>query len=129
MQNNPVGWFEIYVQDMARAQKFYEAILGVKLEQLPMPEGPGFGDMQMLAFPMEMQKPGAAGALVKMKDGISGPGGSLIYFNCDDCAVEEARVKDNGGSVCQSKMSIGQYGFIAVITDTEGNVVGLHSQK
>ena len=129
MQNNPVGWFEIYVQDMARAQKFYEATLKLKLEQLPMPQGPEFGDMQMLAFPMDKQKTGASGALVKMKEGVSGPGGSLIYFNCDDCSVEEGRVKTNGGSVCQPKMSIGQYGFISMVTDTEGNVIGLHSQK
>jgi len=39
MSGNPVGWFEIYVQDMARARAFYEAVLGVKLEALPVPDG------------------------------------------------------------------------------------------
>ena len=38
MANNPVGWFEIYVQDMARARAFYEAMLGLRLERLPGPE-------------------------------------------------------------------------------------------
>ena len=48
MANNPVRWFEIYVQDMARARKFYETVLGVQLEKL---EGP---DLEMWAFPMVM---------------------------------------------------------------------------
>lgn len=127
MECNPVGWFEIYVQDMARARKFYEAVLQQKLEQLPMPGE--FKDMEMWSFPMDMGKMGAAGALVKMQDAPSGAGGTMVYFSCEDCAVEEARVQTNGGSVCKPKMSIGQYGFISIITDTEGNVVGLHSQK
>lgn len=55
MSDNPVGWFEIYVQDMPRAKRFYETVLGAKLSKL---EGP---DMEMWAFPMNMEKPGASG--------------------------------------------------------------------
>ena len=58
--NNPVGWFEIYVQDMERARTFYEAVLGLRLSRL---DSPG---MDMLAFPMNQQGYGASGALVKM---------------------------------------------------------------
>ena len=61
MADNPVGWFEIYVQDMARARKFYESVLKVKLDDLPSPDG---SDVQMVAFPMGMDRPGASGALV-----------------------------------------------------------------
>lgn len=58
------------------------------------------------------------------------PGGNstLVYFSCDDCAVEAQRVSQAGGVVEQAKMSIGEYGFISLIKDTEGNMVGLHSQ-
>lgn len=120
---NPVGWFEIYVQDMERAKAFYQKTLQVTLEHL---EGPG---VELWAFPMEMNASGAAGALVKMQDKDSGVGGTLIYFSCDDCAVEASRAAQNGGKIQKEKMSIGQYGFIALVGDTEGNMIGLHSMQ
>jgi predicted enzyme related to lactoylglutathione lyase len=52
-----------------------------------------------------------------------------VYFSCKDCAVEAGRVIQHGGSVDRKKMSIGQYGFIALAVDTEGNMIGLHSMK
>ena len=54
---------------------------------------------------------------------------TIIYFLCADCAVEESRVKEFGGRVEQSKKSIGPYGFISLVYDSEGNMIGLHSQK
>ena len=123
MSSNPVGWFEIYVQDMARARKFYERVLQLKLEQLPSP------GMEMWNFPMERNHPGAAGALVKMQGVPSGGNSTLIYFRCEDCAVEESRVKASGGRIHKPKFSIGEYGFISLVFDTEGNMFGLHSTK
>ena len=125
MQRNPVGWFEIYVQDMPRAQRFYETVLGVKLSELPTP----MDDIQMLAFPMGMDLPGCAGSLVKMAGFPSGQNSVLVYFQCEDCGIEAGRVADAGGRVMRGKMSIGQYGFIALAFDTEGNMFGLHSMK
>lgn len=119
---NPIGWFEIYVQDIDRARNFYEQTLNVKLSSLSGPD-----DELMLAFPGEPNNPGATGALVKMKGVDSGGGGTLVYFSCADCGVEEARVKTNGGQVVKSKFSIGEYGFITLFTDTEDNMLGLHS--
>ena len=124
MTGNPVIWFEIYVQDMARAQKFYEAVLGVTLQAMPAPAS---APMQMMAFPMNMGSPGAAGTLVKMEGAPSGGNSTLIYFASADCAVEAARVVASGGRLKQEKMSIGEYGFIALAYDTEGNLFGLHS--
>lgn len=126
MSKNPVGWFEIYVADMARAKQFYESVIGVELEKLDVPEG---ADMEMLAFPSDMEDYGATGALVKMNGVQPGGNSTMIYFSCDDCANEESRVAANGGKVQQSKMSIGQYGFCTMALDTEGNMFGLHSQK
>jgi predicted enzyme related to lactoylglutathione lyase len=127
---NPVGWFEIYVQDIERAQKFYEAVLGVSMTDLP---NPTTHELKMKSFtpPSEnaMERPGSTGALVQMAGFPSGGNSTLVYFMSEDCSVEEGRVKDAGGDVFQSKFSIGQYGFISLCTDTEGNMFGLHSMK
>lgn len=123
MNHNPVGWFEIYVQDMTRAKAFYENVLEVKLEKLNSPE------IEMWAFPMDSEKTGASGALVKMPGFSSGGNSTLVYFSSQDCAIEEAKVEDAGGKIQQSKMSIGEYGFITLAYDTEGNMFGLHSQQ
>ncbi len=53
MKPNPVGWFEIYVQDMPRATAFYEAMLATKLEKLPMSDPEAWPDLEMWAFPMD----------------------------------------------------------------------------
>jgi hypothetical protein len=123
MKRNPVGWFEIYVQDMARAQAFYETVLGVTLSSLGPPE------LQMTAFPADMAAPGTGGALVKFDGMPSGGNSVLVYFSCDDCSVEGSRVGTAGGQVVREKMSIGEYGFIVLATDTEGNMFGLHSTQ
>jgi uncharacterized protein len=121
--NNPVGWFEIYVQDMARAKKFYESVFRVTLEKLNTPS------LEMWAFPMQMERMGASGSLVKMEGVPSGGNSILVYFSAEDCAVEAARVAEFGGRIQREKMSIGEYGFIALALDTEGNMFGLHSMQ
>jgi len=125
---NPVSWFEIYVDDMERAKKFYEAVLQIQLMPLPTPEGM---EVEMYAFAMTQGVPGASGALVKMKVEGFGPSnkGTVVYFESEDCATEEARVADAGGHVIKSKEGIGEYGFMTIISDTEGNTIGLHSMK
>lgn len=124
MANNPVAWFEIYVDDMARAREFYSSVLATELEPLGDPND---SSVVMMAFPSNMDQYGAAGALVKMDGFDAGGNGTLVYFSCQDCAVEEGRVAAAGGSVVKPKMSIGEYGFISLATDTEGNMFGLHS--
>jgi uncharacterized protein len=123
MSYNPVAWFEIYVQDLDRAKAFYESVFQVKLEKLSSP------NLEVWAFPMSMEKPGASGAIVKMPGVSSGGNSTLIYFNCEDCAVEEARVETVGGKVQRPKTSIGEYGFITLFFDTENNMIGLHSMR
>lgn len=121
MVRNPVGWFEIYVQDMPRAKAFYESVLGVTLEALSMP------DLEMLMFPADMNAPGTGGALVKMAGVASGGNSVMVYFNCEDCATEGSRVESAGGTLHREKISIGDYGFVVLAFDTEGNMFGLHS--
>ena len=129
MNNNPIVWFEIYVGDMPRAKAFYEAVLKHKLEPLGDPNAQGPSPMEMWSFPMDQKTVGAGGALVKMEGAPVGGGGTMVYFACDDCAAEAARVKEAGGRLEREKMSIGQYGHVAIAVDTEGNLFGLHSMK
>ena len=121
MANNAVGWFEIYVQEMDRARAFYESVFSTRLDRLESPE------IEMWAFSMQQGEPGAAGALVRMPGYPSGGNSTLVYFTCSDCAVEAKRASESGGAIFKDKFSIGQYGFIALVTDTEGNMIGLHS--
>ncbi len=123
MKHNPVNWFEIYVQDMARARKFYESVLQLKLEKIDNTE------VEMWSFPMEVDRFGAGGSLVKMEGVPSGGNSTIIYFICNDCAVEAGRVITSGGRIHKPKMAIGEYGFIALAYDTEGNMFGLHSMQ
>lgn len=121
--NNPVGWFEIYVQDMARAKAFYQTVFAVELTRLDNP------DLDMWAFPMEPDGCGASGSLVRMPGFASGDNSVLVYFRCADCAVQAAKAARAGGRIHKDKMAIGQYGHIALIVDTEGNMIGLHSMQ
>jgi len=123
-KRNPVGWFEIYVQDMDRAKSFYERTFETKLERLD-----DTGDLEIWAFPMQPEKPGCPGALVKMSGKDAGGGGTIIYFSCEDCGVEAGRASQHGGEIQREKFAIGRYGFIAFVLDPEGNLIGLHSMR
>lgn len=125
---NPVGWFEIYVNDMPRAKAFYEAVFATTLLPLGNPTADDAG-LEMWQFPGGPDGYGCPGTLCKMDGCAAGSGGTLIYFSCEDCAVETARATANGGSVLKDKFAIGEYGFIAIVCDTEGNSIGLHSMK
>lgn len=129
-KRNPVGWFEIYVSDMTRARAFYETVLNIQMQPLPAPDGMSEG-FEMLMFPsdIENQAPGSGGTLCRMDGFKPGAGGTLIYFSCEDCGVEASRVAAAGGQVFKEKFSIAPYGFIALLIDTEGNMIGLHSMK
>src|SRR5687768_7683640 len=103
MNSNPVGWFEIYVEDMDRAKRFYESVFQVKLERL---NSPAEMTIELWSFPMVKDQMGASGALVKMEAGPSGGNCVLVYFTCADCAVEAARAASSGGQIVREKMPI-----------------------
>lgn len=123
MSQNPARWFEIYVQDMERARAFYESVFQVKLEKINsvVPE--------LFVFPQSFETYGASGALAKM-DGVPAGGNStLIYFGCADCAVEAKRITAAGGKILKEKTALGEFGFMVLAFDTEGNMFGLHSTQ
>ena len=122
---NPFAWVEIYVSDMERAQKFYESVFNITMT--PMQTPGAFGDLEMVSFPWVEGGHNISGALCKMTDMPPGSGGTLVYFGCDDCSVELARVANAGGRVLQEKMSLGEHGFCGIALDSEGNSIGFHS--
>ena len=127
MKPNAVAWFEIYVNDMQRAKAFYETVLATSLAALPNPAGADAGEMY--AFPMNNKAPNASGALVKHPMGQPSATGTLVYFGSDDCATELGRVEAAGGKVQSPKFSIGEFGFIGIASDTEGNTIGFYSMQ
>ena len=123
MTKNVVNWFEIPVSDMSRAKKFYESLLGVGLQDLPM-QG-----MQLSSFPMVQGGEYATGALAQSENHVPSANGTTVFFACKDVNDQLGRVEGLGGKVVVPKTSIGEYGFIAHVIDSEGNKIALHSAE
>jgi uncharacterized protein len=122
---NAIGWFDIYVNKLDRAVAFYQTVLDCTLE----PIGDSTGENQMMSFPADMNAYGAGGALSKSAHASPGIGGTIVYFSAKDCAVEEARVDAAGGKVIRPKFSIGEFGWVSLCQDTEGNMFGISSMR
>jgi uncharacterized protein len=123
--NNAIGWFDIYVSDMPRALGFYEKVLNQTLTKIEDPTG----ETEMMSFPGNMSSYGASGALVKSAHSRPGAGGTMVYFTVEDCALEGSKVAAAGGKVIRPKFSIGQFGWVTLCQDTEGNLFGLNSMN
>lgn len=128
MERNPVGWFEIYVADMKRATAFYEKLLDISLTPMPLPDD-SWGDLEMVMFPGGPERGGAAGCLAKMSPRKPSLDGTIVYFSSANCQTQIDRVETLGGKVFRPKTAIGNYGFIALLGDSEGNVIGIHSME
>ena len=126
MKQNAIGWFDIYVSDITRAASFYQTVFNVQLEDM---QDPTSDKVSMKSFPTDMSLYGAGGALVQREGCSPGPGATVIYFGVEDCAVEQARVSQAGGQVINAKMSIGEFGWVSLCMDTEGNIFGLSSMQ
>lgn len=116
---NVITWFEIPVQDIERALRFYTTVLGIQLELMEGAEG------KNAFFPYHN---GVGGSLTQAEGYVPSAHGPVIYLNAgEDLAPALARVEAAGGQVAMPKTSIGENGFIAYMLDTEGNRIGLHS--
>lgn len=126
MKNNVVGWLEIPVTDMERAIKFYEKVFDFKLDRHKM------GPLDMAWFPWITDGLGSGGSLVHYPAAYKpSTDGVLVYFTAHsgDLANELSRVEEAGGQVLQKKTQISEeHGFMALIIDSEGNRVALHSR-
>ncbi|MEL6733388.1 MAG: VOC family protein [Bacteroidota bacterium] len=120
---NPVCWFDIHVSNLENAKKFYETVLDIHMVDLP----PEWGKQS--TFPFEAQGPNATGALVETESIDSNGNNTVIYFASKDCVTEQARVEQAGGKVLRPKMPIGEFGYISLFADLDGNTIGLHSRE
>jgi uncharacterized protein len=128
-KTNPVNWFEIPAKDLSRSTKFYESIFDIELKLHEM--GPSLvgAPLKMAMFPGEKDASGASGALVKSEGYTPSHQGPLIYFSVDNIENVLKKIERNGGKTLAPKSSIGEYGFIGLFEDPEGNRIGLHSVK
>jgi hypothetical protein len=120
---NAVNWFEIPVNDLDRARRFYEGVLGVELSRSDL------GPLQMAMFPLMRDAPGACGALVKAEGYAPSHVGAVVYFTVEDIDATLAKVEAGGGRPLSPKTGIGEYGHIAHFEDSEGNRLALHSER
>jgi predicted enzyme related to lactoylglutathione lyase len=84
-------------------------------------------EMKYAFFPGEEK--GGCGALVKLEEVKPGNGGTIVYFASEEINDELSRVEAAGGKIIRPKLEINEYGFMAFIEDTEGNLIGLYSTK
>jgi len=117
MTDVAINWFELPVSDLARASRFYEAVLQTKIDEMPGPDGP------MKIF---VQDGRPIGMLDASEQASSSQNGVIIYFNTADVGAALERVTSAGGAVAVPATSIGEHGAIGQFIDSEGNRVALH---
>lgn len=114
--------FEVPYDDADRASGFYRDIFGWDVQ--PMPEmsytmvstGP-MGDQGM------PNEPGyIGGGMFKRQEPVNSP---VITVQVDDIDATLGQVEQRGGSTVQAKEPVGDMGFAAYFTDSEGNLMGL----
>ena len=118
-----INWFEIPTTDLERASRFYESLLGISLKR----ERFAGTDTHMAIFPGEQES--VRGALIASPRRKPVADGALVYLHAQDLDASLARLEKVGGSVVLPKTDIGEPGFIALVRDSEGNVVGLHAPR
>ncbi len=114
-----VNWFELPTSDLDRASAFWSTVMATELHSMDAPDG------EMRAF---MDNEGPVGALVTSAENTPSNTGIRIYLDAaGDLDGVLGRVEAAGGTIVVPKTSIGEYGWIAQVKDTEGNLVGLHT--
>ena len=120
-KNNTICWTDIPVTDLDRAIQFYSAVLGKPVRK---ESGPGF---ELGILPHTQDE--VAGCLVSGPEHKPSEAGPLVYLSVEGRLDQAAQaVENSGGKVIQAKHAIGPYGYRAVIRDSEGNRMALHSQ-
>ncbi|WP_108801953.1 VOC family protein [Aquimarina sp. Aq107] len=120
---NPVNWFDINVSNLNNAKNFYETVFNIKLVDFPIEFGKQSG------FPFDPKGSNITGALVEKEDFVPNSNNTIIYFESQDCITEESVVEKAGGKIIRPKMPIGEFGFVSILMDIDGNTIGLHSRE
>jgi predicted enzyme related to lactoylglutathione lyase len=120
-KQNPVDWFEIAVNDLDRAKKFYEQVFGTDLDVFDM------GGVRMAWFPRPEGVPGSSGGLIQAPGRTPSRTGTVVFFRVPDIDATLAAIGKNGGKIVIPKTQGGEHGAIAHFEDSEGNLVALFS--
>ena len=122
---NAINWFEISVSNMERAVAFYQQVFALTLDQQEMM------GMHMAMFPYNPMSGNVSGALVKSEMHKPSTEGAVLYLNGNpDLSAALGKVEAAGGQVLMPKTQIDEEtGYMAFFLDTEGNKIGLHSNK
>jgi predicted enzyme related to lactoylglutathione lyase len=121
---NTLNWFEISVKEISRAKIFYEKIFEIKMSEMEMM------GMKYAMFPSDPTKSTVSGGLAQSQMHTPSATGAIIYLNANpDLQNVLNKIEKAGGKISMPKTAIGENGFMAFFTDTEGNTVGLHSNK
>ena len=121
---NSLNWFEISVKDVKRAKKFYDSVFGIKMQEMEMM------GMKMAFFPWKDGSGKANGGICESKMHKPSKDGVKVYLNGNpDLKKALSKVEKAGGKITMPKTNIGGNGFMAFFTDSEGNSIGLHSNK
>ena len=120
---NTAVWFDMPIIDLDRAMRFYSAVLGSPVQKQQ------YSGMSFAVLPH--QENAVSGCLVprtEQNENRPSEHGPLLYLNCQGRLDEAvAAVVPNGGKVLQPRHPIGPYGFRAIVLDSEGNRIALHS--
>ncbi len=121
MTHHTLVWLDIPVQNLNRALAFYSQVLNWPLDDY-RPNQP----MAVFRHPA-----GSVSCALLEKPEETGQGrGPLPYFNCAGRLADAvSRVRLNGGEVVQEIQSIHPFGSRAIVLDTEGNRIALHSPE
>lgn len=128
MQTNAIGWVEIPVTDMDRAEQFYSSYFGFSFDRQPERNG------QLASwFPMD-EGYGAAGSLYQAKGFTPSHEGSVAYFTAPGGSISAAlaTATEQGITIlqeCQAVAGTGEHGYYAFLEDSEGNRIGIHAMQ
>lgn len=121
---NAINWFEIPVNNYERAKQFYNNVMAFEIKDHHMPEQ----NIKYGMFPHDNDNNGVGGGLVQGEGQTPTKDGPTIYLNAgDDLSTALNKVEPSGGKIVMAKTDIGENGFMAQFTDTEGNRIALHS--
>lgn len=120
-KTNPVVYFEIPVDNLERAEKFYTAVFNFSFEKEIIDH------YEMALFPFEEKNRGITGALAKGDVYKPSKNGVIIYFKTENIDATLDKVLQQGGKILYPKRIDEKYGFaVAEFEDSEGNRIALH---
>jgi uncharacterized protein len=117
--HNRAVWFDIPVIDLDRARAFYAAVLDIEVHK---------HTPDQFSFCVLEHQDGNGGCLIPRAEEVSADGGILLYLNVDGRIQDAvAQTEAQGGAILEPVHSIGPHGFRALVLDSEGNRLALHS--